>query len=205
MKETRVGDTITNAEHPCDEPLPGYKKVNPMVYCGLYPADGAKYPDLRDALEKLQLTMRRSSSRRRRPWLWASDSAADSWDCSIWRSYRSVWSGSTTDLVTTAPSVIYKIHKTDGEVIDLTNPTNMPDPSEIDYMEEPMVKAEIMVTSEYIGAIIPVPGAARHLPEHGIHRRKARRASLSSAAQRDHLRFLRCAEIPFERLCILRL
>ena len=132
VKETRVGDTITNAEHPCDEPLPGYKKVNPMVYCGLYPADGAKYPDLRDALEKLQL----------------NDAALQLIiQERLEREYN-------LDLVTTAPSVIYKIHKTDGEVIDLTNPTNMPDPSEIDYMEEPMVKAEIMVTSEYIGAIM---------------------------------------------------
>ncbi len=155
VKETRVGDTITNAEHPCAEPLPGYKKVNPMVYCGLYPADGAKYPDLRDALEKLQLNDAALQFEAE-----TSVALGFGFRCGflgllhleiiqerLEREYN-------LDLVTTAPSVIYKIHKTDGEVIDLTNPTNMPDPSEIDYMEEPMVKAEIMVTSEYIGAIM---------------------------------------------------
>ena len=155
VKETRVGDTITNADHPCDEPLPGYKKVNPMVYCGLYPADGAKYPDLRDALEKLQLNDAALQFEAE-----TSVALGFGFRCGflgllhleiiqerLEREYN-------LDLVTTAPSVIYKIHKTNGEVIDLTNPTNMPDPAEIDYMEEPMVKAEIMVTSEYIGAIM---------------------------------------------------
>ena len=155
VKETRVGDTITNAENPCAEPLPGYKKVNPMVYCGLYPADGAKYPDLRDALEKLQLNDAALQFEAE-----TSVALGFGFRCGflgllhleiiqerLEREYN-------LDLVTTAPSVIYKIHKTNGEVIDLTNPTNMPDPAEIDYMEEPMVKAEIMVTSEYIGAIM---------------------------------------------------
>ena len=155
VKDTHVGDTITNSENPCAEPLPGYKKVNPMVYCGLYPADGAKYPDLRDALEKLQLNDAALQFE-------AETSAA------LGFGFRCGFLGLlhleiiqerlereyNLDLVTTAPSVIYKIHKTNGEVIDLTNPTNMPDPAEIDYMEEPMVKAEIMVTSEYIGAIM---------------------------------------------------
>ena len=122
VRDTRVGDTITDNNRPCEEALPGYKKVNPMVYCGLYPADGSKYGDLRDALEKLQLN-----------------------DASLFYDL---------DLVTTAPSVIYKVHKTNGEVIDLTNPTNLPDPSEIEYMEEPIVNAEIMVTTEFIGAIM---------------------------------------------------
>ena len=155
VKETRVGDTITNAQDPCAEPLPGYKKVNPMVYCGLYPADGAKYPDLRDALEKLQLNDAALQFEAE-----TSVALGFGFRCGflgllhleiiqerLEREYN-------LDLVTTAPSVIYKIHKTNGEVIDLTNPTNMPDPAEIDYMEEPMVKAEIMVTSEYIGAIM---------------------------------------------------
>ena len=155
VKETRVGDTITNAQAPCAEPLPGYKKVNPMVYCGLYPADGAKYPDLRDALEKLQLNDAALQFEAE-----TSVALGFGFRCGflgllhleiiqerLEREYN-------LDLVTTAPSVIYKIHKTNGEVIDLTNPTNMPDPAEIDYMEEPMVKAEIMVTSEYIGAIM---------------------------------------------------
>ena len=155
VKDTRVGDTITNAENPCDEPLPGYKKVNPMVYCGVYPADGAKYPDLRDALEKLQLNDAALQFE-------AETSAA------LGFGFRCGFLGLlhleiiqerlereyNLDLVTTAPSVIYKVHKTNGEVIDLTNPTNMPDQAEIEYMEEPMVKAEIMVTSEYIGAIM---------------------------------------------------
>ena len=158
-----MGDTITNAEHPCDEPLPGYKKVNPMVYCGLYPADGAKYPDLRDALEKLQLNDAALQFEAE-----TSVALGFGFRCGLGFGFRCGFLGLlhleiiqerlereyNLDLVTTAPSVIYKIHKTDGEVIDLTNPTNMPDPSEIDYMEEPMVKAEIMVTSEYIGAIM---------------------------------------------------
>ena len=155
VKDTRVGDTVTNAEHPCANPLPGYKKVNPMVYCGLYPADGAKYPDLRDALEKLQLN---DAALQFEPE--TSVALGFGFRCGflgllhleivqerLEREY-------SLDLVTTAPSVIYKVHKTNGEIIDLTNPTNLPDPSEIDYMEEPVVKAEIMVTSEFIGAIM---------------------------------------------------
>lgn len=155
VKDTRVGDTITNAASPCKEPLPGYKKVNPMVYCGMYPADGAKYPDLRDALEKLQLN---DASLQFEPE--TSVALGFGFRCGflgllhleiiqerLEREYN-------LDLVTTAPSVIYKVHKTDGGVIELTNPSNLPDPSEIEYMEEPIVKAEIMVTSEFIGAIM---------------------------------------------------
>ena len=155
VKDTRVGDTITNAAKPCEKPLPGYKKVNPMVYCGMYPADGAKYPDLRDALEKLQLN---DASLQFEPE--TSVALGFGFRCGflgllhleiiqerLEREYN-------LDLVTTAPSVIYKVHKMNGEVIDLTNPTNLPDPTEIEYMEEPIVKAEIMVTSEFIGAIM---------------------------------------------------
>ena len=155
VKDTRVGDTITDAKRPCDKPLPGYKKVNPMVYCGMYPADGAKYPDLRDALEKLQLN---DAALQFEPE--TSIALGFGFRCGflgllhleiiqerLEREYN-------LDLVTTAPSVIYKVHKMNGEVIDLTNPSNLPDPTEIDYMEEPMVKAEIMVTSEFIGAIM---------------------------------------------------
>ena len=155
VKDTRVGDTVTNAAHPCAEPLLGYKKVNPMVYCGLYPADGAKYPDLRDALEKLQLN---DASLQFEPE--TSIALGFGFRCGflgllhleiiqerLEREYN-------LDLVTTAPGVIYKVHKTNGDVIELTNPSNLPDPSEIEYMEEPMVKAEIMVTSEFIGAIM---------------------------------------------------
>ena len=155
VKDTRVGDTVTNAAHPCAEPLPGYKKVNPMVYCGLYPSDGAKYPALRDALEKLQLN---DASLQFEPE--TSIALGFGFRCGflgllhleiiqerLEREYN-------LDLVTTAPGVIYKVHKTNGDVIELTNPSNLPDPSEIEYMEEPMVKAEIMVTSEFIGAIM---------------------------------------------------
>ena len=155
VQDTRVGDTITNRSNPCAKPLPGYKKVNPMVYCGLYPSDGAKYPDLRDALEKLQLN---DAALQFEPE--TSAALGFGFRCGflgllhleiiqerLEREYN-------LDLVTTAPGVIYKVHKTDGTVMDLTNPSNMPDPSEIDYMEEPMVSAEIMVTSEYIGAIM---------------------------------------------------
>ena len=155
VKDTRVGDTVTGAENPCSEPLPGYKKVNPTVYCGMYPADSSKYPDLRDALEKLQLN---DAALQFEPE--TSLALGFGFRCGflgllhleiiqerLEREYN-------LDLVTTAPGVIYKVHKTNGEVIDLTNPSNLPDPSEIDFMEEPMVKAEIMVTSEFIGAIM---------------------------------------------------
>ena len=155
VRDTRVGDTITHANNPCESPLPGYKKVNPMVYCGLYPADGAKYPDLRDALEKLQLN---DAALQFEPE--TSVALGFGFRCGflgllhldviqerLEREYD-------LDLVTTAPGVVYRVHKTDGTMIELTNPSNLPDPSEIEYMEEPMVDAEIMVTSDYIGAIM---------------------------------------------------
>ena len=155
VKDTRVGDTVTDANRPCEAPLPGYKKVNPMVYCGMYPADGAKYPDLRDALEKLQLN---DASLQDEPE--TSIALGFGFSCGflgllhleiiqerLEREYN-------LDLVTTAPGVIYKVYKTDGEVIDITNPSNLPDPSEIEHMEEPMVSAEIMVTTEFVGAIM---------------------------------------------------
>ena len=155
LKDTLVGDTITDAAKPCSEALPGFKKVNPMVYCGLYPADGAKYPDLRDALDKLQLNDAALQFEAE-----TSVALGFGFRCGflgllhleiiqerLEREYN-------LDLVTTAPSVIYKVHKTNGDVIDLTNPTNLPDPSEIEYMEEPIVSAEIMVTTEFIGQIM---------------------------------------------------
>ena len=155
VKDTRVGDTVTNRDNPCAEPLPGYKKVQSMVYCGLYPADGAKYPDLRDALEKLQLN---DASLQFEPE--TSIALGFGFRCGflgllhleiiqerLEREYN-------LDLVTTAPGVIYRVHKTNGEMIELTNPSNLPDPSEIEYMEEPMVSAEIMVTTEFIGSIM---------------------------------------------------
>ena len=155
VKETRMGDTITDADRPCEKPLPGYKKVQPMVYCGMYPADGSKYQDLRDALEKLQLN---DAALQFEPE--TSIALGFGFRCGflgllhleiiqerLEREYN-------LDLVTTAPGVVYKVHKTNGEVIELTNPSNLPEQTEIDYMEEPMVKAEIMVTSEFIGAIM---------------------------------------------------
>ena len=155
VADTRVGDTITNANNPTKEALPGYKKVNPMVYCGLYPADGAKYQDLRDALEKLQLN---DAALQFEPE--TSIALGFGFRCGflgllhleiiqerLEREYN-------LDLVTTAPGVVYRIYKTNGEMMELTNPSNMPEPTEIDYMEEPIVKAEIMVTSEFIGAIM---------------------------------------------------
>ncbi|MBR3600568.1 MAG: translation elongation factor 4, partial [Lachnospiraceae bacterium] len=155
VKDTTVGDTVTDANNPCEEALPGYKKVNSMVYCGMYPADGAKYPDLRDALEKLQLND-------------ASLTFEPETSIALGFGFRCGFLGLlhleiiqerlereyNLDLVTTAPGVIYKVHKTDGEVIELTNPSNLPDPSMIEYMEEPFVSAEIMVTTEYVGAIM---------------------------------------------------
>lgn len=155
VKDTAVGDTVTDLNNPCAEPLPGYKKVNSMVYCGMYPADGAKYPDLRDALEKLQLN---DASLHYEPE--TSIALGFGFRCGflgllhleiiqerLEREYN-------LDLVTTAPGVIYRVHKTDGEMIELTNPSNLPDPAQIDYMEEPVVSAEIMVTTEFIGPIM---------------------------------------------------
>ncbi|MCP1102288.1 GTP-binding protein LepA [Aequitasia blattaphilus] len=155
VKDTQVGDTVTSPVRPCEEPLPGYKKVNPMVYCGLYPADGAKYQDLRDALEKLQLN---DAALQYEPE--TSIALGFGFRCGflgllhleiiqerLEREYN-------LDLVTTAPGVVYRVYKSNGEMIELTNPSNLPDPSEIEYMEEPVVKAEIMVTSPYIGAIM---------------------------------------------------
>ena len=155
VRDTRVGDTVTNADRPCAEALPGYKKVNPMVYCGLYPAYSAKYPDLRDALEKLQIND-------------ASLYFEPETSLALGFGFRCGFLGLlhleiiqerlerefNLDLVTTAPGVVYKVHKTNGEIIDLTNPSNLPDPSEIEYMEEPIVSAEIMVTKDYVGAIM---------------------------------------------------
>ncbi len=155
VADTKVGDTVTNADAPCSEALPGYKEVQSMVYCGLYPADGAKYPDLRDALEKLQLN---DAALKYEPE--TSIALGFGFRCGflgllhleiiqerLEREYG-------LDLVTTAPSVIYKVYKDNGEIIELTNPTNLPDPNEISYMEEPIVSAEIMVTTEFIGAIM---------------------------------------------------
>ena len=155
VKDTRVGDTVTGAENPCSEPLPGYKKVNPMVYCGMYPADSSKYPDLRDALEKLQLN---DAALQFEPE--TSLALGFGFRCGflgllhleiiqerLEREYN-------LDLVTTAPSVIYKVYLTDGTQFDLSNPSNMPDPARILKMEEPIVKAEIMLPKDYIGPIM---------------------------------------------------
>ena len=155
VSDTTVGDTVTLASTPCAEALPGYKRVQSMVYCGLYPADGAHYPDLRDALEKLKLND-------------ASLFFEPETSVALGFGFRCGFLGLlhleiiqerlereyNLDLVTTAPGVIYHVWKNDGTMIELTNPTNMPDPSEIDYMEEPVVNAEIMVTTEYVGAIM---------------------------------------------------
>lgn len=155
VRDTRVGDTITDAHNPADKPLPGYKKATPMVYCGIYPADGAHYEDLRDALEKLQLN---DAALVFEP----ENSAA------LGFGFRCGFLGLLhmevvqerlereydMDLITTAPSVIYKVVKTDGTEIMLDNPTNMPPPSEIDHIEEPVVEAQIMTPSDYVGSIM---------------------------------------------------
>lgn len=155
VRDTRIGDTVTEVARPCGEALSGYKKVNPMVYCGMYPADSARYPDLRDALEKLQI----------------NDAALHyepETSLALGFGFRCGFLGLlhleivqerlerefNLDLVTTAPGVVYKVYKTNGEMIELTNPSNLPDPSEIEYMEEPFVAAEIMVTGDYVGAIM---------------------------------------------------
>ena len=155
VADTEVGDTVTDANNPCTEALPGYKKARPMVYCGIYPEDGSKYQELKDALEKLQLND-------------AALSYEPETSIALGFGFRCGFLGLlhleviterlereyNLDIITTAPSVIYKVHKTNGEVIDLTNPSNLPDPSEIEYMEEPIVDAEIMVTTEFTGAIM---------------------------------------------------
>lgn len=155
VKDTRVGDTVTDAHQPTDRALPGYKKVNPMVYCGLYPADGAKYGDLRDSLEKLQLND-------------AALTFEPETSVALGFGFRCGFLGLlhmeiiqerlereyNLDLVTTAPNVIYRVHKTNGEMLELSNPSNLPDPSVIDYMEEPMVAAKVIVPTDYIGAVM---------------------------------------------------
>ena len=155
IQDTRVGDTVTTAQNPAKEPLPGYKKVNPMVYCGIYPADGAQYEDLKEALLKLQLNDAALMFE-------AETSAA------LGFGFRCGFLGLlhmeiiqerlereyNLDLVTTAPSVIYKVYKTNGEMVWCDNPSNLPDPAEIDYMEEPMVKATIMVPKDYVGNVM---------------------------------------------------
>ena len=155
VKDTTVGDTVTDNDRPTPEPMPGYKKAQSMVYCGMYPVDGAKYPDLRDALMKLQLND-------------ASLSFEPETSIALGFGFRCGFLGLlhleiiqerlerefNLDLITTAPGVVYKVHTTDGNVIELTNPSNLPDPSNIEYMEEPFVAAEIMVTTEYVGAIM---------------------------------------------------
>lgn len=155
IRDARVGDTVTTVENPAKEALPGYKKVLSMVYCGIYPSDSQKYPDLRDALEKLQLN---DAALQYEPE--TSAALGFGFRCGflgllhldvvqerLEREYD-------LDLVTTAPSVIYHVYNTDGSMIELTNPSNLPDPAEILRMEEPIVEAEVMVTSEFVGAIM---------------------------------------------------
>lgn len=155
VKDTHVGDTVTDATNPATEALPGYKQANPMVYCGLYPADGAKYGDLRDSLEKLQL----------------NDAALvfePETSVALGFGFRCGFLGLlhmeiiqerlereyNLDLVTTAPNVIYKVHQTNGDTLELSNPSNLPDPSMIQFMEEPMVRAKIIVPTDYVGAVM---------------------------------------------------
>lgn len=155
IQDTRVGDTVTTVKNAASEPLPGYKKVNPMVYCGIYPADGAQYEDLKDALSKLQLN---DAALMFEPE--TSVALGFGFRCGflgllhmeiiqerLEREYN-------LDLVTTAPSVIYKVYKTNGDMVWVDNPTNLPDGAEIDYMEEPMVKATIMVPKDYVGNVM---------------------------------------------------
>ncbi|MCL2372695.1 MAG: translation elongation factor 4 [Defluviitaleaceae bacterium] len=155
VSDTSIGDTVTDINNPTPEPLPGYKRVNPMVYCGIFPQDGAKYNDLRESLEKLQLN---DASLQFEPE--TSIALGFGFRCGflgllhleiiqerLEREYN-------LELITTAPSVIYKVHKTDGTVLDLSNPADLPNPSHIEYMEEPIVKAEILLPSEFIGAVM---------------------------------------------------
>ena len=155
IRDARVGDTVTESTRPCDEPLPGYKRAQPMVYCGLYPSETPRYPDLRDALEKLQLND-------------ASLFFEPETSLALGFGFRCGFLGLLhmevilerlereydLDLISTAPGVVYKVYKTDGTMMELTNPSNLPEPSAILRMEEPIVSAEIMVTTEFIGPIM---------------------------------------------------
>ena len=155
IRDARVGDTVTESERPCDEALPGYKKAQPMVYCGLYPSETPRYPDLRDALEKLQLND-------------ASLFFEPETSLALGFGFRCGFLGLLhmevilerlereydLDLISTAPGVVYKVFKTDGTMMELTNPSNLPEPTSIDRMEEPIVNAEIMVTTGFIGPIM---------------------------------------------------
>ena len=155
VRDTAPGDTVTHAERPATEALAGYKKIQQMVFCGLYPTDGAKYPDLRDAIEKLQLND-------------AALSFEPETSAALGFGFRCGFLGLlhyevvqerierefNLDLISTAPSVVYKIFKVNGEELRMDNPTNMPDPADIDYIEEPIVKASIMIPKEYVGNIM---------------------------------------------------
>lgn len=167
VEETKVGDTLTSAQNPAKEPLPGYKKVNPMVYCGVYPADGSHYGDLMEALEKLKLND-------------ASLSFEKETSAALGHGFRCGFLGLLhmeiiterlerefdLDLVTTSPSVVYHVKMLSGETRVIDNPANLPDPSEIDYMEEPMVSASIMTPPEYVGAIMELCQSNRGVFEH---------------------------------------
>ena len=167
IQDTRVGDTVTTVDNPAKEPLPGYKKVNPMVYCGIYPADGAQYEDLKEALMKLQLN---DASLMFEPE--TSVALGFGFRCGflgllhleiiqerLEREYN-------LDLITTAPSVIYKVYKTDGEMVWCDNPTNLPNPAEIAYMEEPMARASIMVPKDYVGNVMELCQERRGIYKH---------------------------------------
>ncbi|MEC2304215.1 translation elongation factor 4 [Weizmannia sp. CD-2023] len=162
VKDTRVGDTITSAENPAKEALPGYRRMNPMVYCGLYPVDSAKFNDLRDALEKLELN---DSSLQYEPE--TSQALGFGFRCGFLgllhmeiiqeRLEREF----NIDLITTAPSVIYKTKLTDGSEVTVDNPANLPEPQKIEYIEEPYVRASIMVPNDYVGAVMEIAQAKR--------------------------------------------
>ena len=167
IQDTQVGDTVTTTDKPATEPLPGYKKANPMVYCGIYPADGAQYEDLKEALMKLQLN---DASLMFEPE--TSVALGFGFRCGflgllhleiiqerLEREYN-------LDLITTAPSVVYKVYKTNGEMIWCDNPTNLPNPAEIDYMEEPMAKASIMVPKDYVGNVMELCQERRGIYKH---------------------------------------
>ncbi len=167
IQDTRVGDTVTSVSNPASEPLPGYKKVNPMVFCGIYPADGAQYEDLKEALMKLQLN---DAALMFEPE--TSAALGFGFRCGflgllhleiiqerLEREYN-------LDLITTAPSVVYRIYKTNGDMVLCDNPSNLPDPAEIEHMEEPMAKASIMVPKDYVGSVMELCQERRGVYKH---------------------------------------
>jgi GTP-binding protein LepA len=192
VKDAQVGDTITSAERPAKEPLPGFRRVKPMVFCGLYPVEGDRYPDLRDALEKLSLND-------------AAITYEPETSAALGFGFRCGFLGLLhmeivqerlerefgLELIATAPSVVYRIVLKDGSILEIDNPVRWPDPAKIERVEEPIVNATVMVPAEYVGAVMELcMGATRRVHPNGVPHTPARHPLLSPAAERNPARLL---------------